>query len=153
MTELLEGIKEWPIVWGWIALFCIVFLRAGATYGLGRAVAAGIVRRKRSGESTNVAIVHINKWGPIAITASFLTVGVQSVVNFSAGLILMPVRRYLLGLIPGAAIWATVWLTVGLGAVVAVLAGGPGVAIVVGLTIVLVIGVVWRVRKTKNVDA
>lgn len=153
MTELLENIKEWPIALGWVTLFCIVFLRAGATYGLGRAAAAGFIRSKRSGESTHVAIVHINKWGPIAVTASFLTVGVQSVVNFSAGLIVMPVRRYLLGLIPGAAIWATLWLTVGLGAVVAVLAGPPGTALVGGGVLIIIGVVVWRIRNARSVDS
>ena len=153
MTELIEEIREWPIALGWITLYCIVFLRAGATYGLGRAAAAGYLRNKQPKENTSSAVEFLNKWGPLAITASFLTVGVQSAINFSAGLILMPVRRYLLGLIPGAALWATIWLTAGLSAIVAVLAGPPW--LIAGLIVVVaaVVFGVRRLRKPEQVDA
>lgn len=147
MTEMLETIKEWPIALGWITLYCIVFLRAGATYGLGRAVAAGFVRNKRSTENTSKAISLINKWGPLAIAVSFLTVGVQSVINFSAGLITMPVRRYLLGLIPGAALWATMWLTAGLGAIMAMIAGPMWLNVTV---IVAIVAIVFGIRHWRK---
>ncbi len=143
---MFETIREWPLHWGWLALYCIVFLRASATYGLGRAVAAGFMRNKKSEESTSKAIDYINKWGPIAVMLSFLTVGVQSVINFSAGMMLMPMRRYLLGLIPGAALWATLWLTAGLGAILAVIAGPTWVTIVLIVAVVVAFFAVryWR---------
>lgn len=120
MTNIVERVGEWPLLWGWLALFGIVLVRAGGTYGLGRAVAAGVVRGREPSERTAWAMQRINRWGPWAVAASFLTVGVQTVVNLSAGLMRMTFGRYLRGLLPGAVIWATIWATAGLGAIVAI---------------------------------
>ncbi|MGZ8737859.1 MAG: hypothetical protein ACXWW7_11900 [Nocardioides sp.] len=45
---------------------------------------------------------------------SFLTVGVQSAVNASAGVLRMPLRFYLPGLAVGALLWAGIYLAVGM---------------------------------------
>ncbi|MEL4358467.1 MULTISPECIES: DedA family protein [unclassified Luteococcus] len=99
------------------ALFVIVLLRAGLTYLLGRLAAAGgrHTRAARVMERPGFmqAVERINQLGAPVVTLSFLTVGVQTVVNFSAGFLRMPLWRYLPALAAGAVIWAMVYASVG----------------------------------------
>lgn len=124
MSGWIESIRSWPWVWAWLTFFVIVLLRAGSTYAIGRAVTAGVLRRREPGPRTLVAMRQVERWGPPAVTASFLTVGAQTAVNFAAGLGRMTVGRYLTVLVPGAAVWATIWSTIGISAVYAVFTGG-----------------------------
>jgi membrane protein DedA with SNARE-associated domain len=62
-----------------------------------------------------LALVH--RWGPLAVTAAYLTVGVQTAVFVASGLVRMPYARFVVASIPGSVAWALVWGTVGLGAV------------------------------------
>ncbi|MDO5737225.1 MAG: VTT domain-containing protein [Propionibacteriaceae bacterium] len=106
------------------ALFVIVMLRANATYWLGRAIIAGAGRSRwarlldtrayRTGSSW------LNRWGPPAVALSFLTVGVQTMVNLSAGVSRMPMRRYLPSVTVGSVIWAFLYGTVGFAGFVAI---------------------------------
>ena len=123
MSSLVESIRAWPWVWAWLAFFVIVFLRAGATYLIGRGIAAGVLRDRDPGPRARWAMVRVQRWGPPAVTVSFFTVGAQTAVNLGAGLARMTGPRYLTGLIPGAAIWATVWATIGMSAFLAVFSG------------------------------
>lgn len=141
----MDEIRSWPFLWAWLVLFAIVLLRAGATYALGRLVAAGVVRRWQPGERAQRAVDRVHRWGPPVVALSFLTVGAQSAVNAAAGLARMPVSRYLLGLVPGAAIWATVWSTVGFAAFYAVVElseGRPGSLAVVVVTALVIAALV-----------
>ncbi len=126
MTDALEAIRTWPWAWGWSALFIIVTLRAGATYGIGRAIAAGWTNRRELSPVTTEAMTKVVRWGPPVVTVSFFTVGAQTVINFAAGLSKMTLPRYLSGLLPGAAVWATIWFTVGMGVIEAVRRGEAG---------------------------
>lgn len=59
------------------------------------------------------------RWGVLAVPLSFLTVGVQSAVNATAGLTRVPLVRYLPAVSVGALLWAVVYATVGLAAIYA----------------------------------
>ena len=128
-------------------LFVIVMLRANATYWIGRGAAAG-TRRWRASEGTpspawQRARRLVNRWGPIAVVFCFLTVGIQTAVNATAGVTRMPLRRYLPAVTLGSVIWASVYATAGLAAVRAWLAAAarsPVAATVVA--VLLVVGVV-----------
>ena len=124
------------------ALFVIVLFRAQGTYWLGRAVTASAVRLRRGREQDHdpvrsptwwtrvvfaverwsygpggrraVALVH--RWGPLAVTLSFFTVGIQTAVNAAAGLTRMAYGRYLLAMVPGCVAWALIYATVGFAA-------------------------------------
>ncbi len=153
-----EQIRSWPWAWAWLTLFAIVLLRAGATYGIGRLVAAGVVRRRPPGPRLQAAVDRVERWGPPVVTASFLTVGAQTVVNAGAGLARMSVPRYLVGLVPGAALWATVWSTVGAGVFLAALRSGTdrGQAVAVAVAAVVLVAVVAAVasrRRRGRLDA
>lgn len=124
MNDVIESIRSWPWLWAWLAFFMIVLVRAGATYGIGRAIAAGVLRDRRPGPKVGRAMQQVHRWGPPAVTVSFFTVGAQTAINLGAGLSRMTLPRYLTGLLPGAAIWATIWSTIGMSAFLAVFSGG-----------------------------
>ncbi|MCK0117474.1 VTT domain-containing protein [Isoptericola sp. S6320L] len=110
----LDGFPFWAV---YVVAFCIVMARAQATYWLGRGVARGMggtrVARLLASPRAVEVIDRIHRWGPPAVTVSFLTVGVQTVVNLAAGYLRMPFGRYLVALTFGCLIWAAVWTTVG----------------------------------------
>jgi membrane protein DedA with SNARE-associated domain len=153
----MEEIRSWPWAWAWLTLFVIVLLRAGATYGIGRLVAAGVLRRREPGPRVRAAAERVDRWGPPVVTASFLTVGAQTVVNAGAGLARMTFPRYLVGLVPGAALWATVWSTIGAGAFLVALRTGRerGEAVwlaVAALVLVVVVAAVASRRRRGRVE-
>lgn len=149
---MMEEIRSWPWAWAWLALFAIVLLRAGATYGIGRLVAAGVLRRREPGPRLRAAAERVDRWGPPVVTASFLTVGAQTVVNAGAGLAGMTWPRYLVGLVPGAALWATVWSTIGAGAFLVALRTGSerGEAVAVGCVALVLVGVVAALASRRR---
>lgn len=153
MSGVMAEITSWPWGWAWLTLFAVVLLRAGATYGIGRAVAAGTIRRREPGPRLQRAVERVEQWGPPVVTASFLTIGAQTAINAAAGLVGMTVPRYLLGLVPGAALWATIWSTVGAGLFVAASRAGAGqdeALLVVALVVVLVVTVGVVAHRTRR---
>lgn len=137
------------------ALFVIVMLRANATYWIGRGVVAGS-RRFRSSEGDpspawQRAQSLVHRWGPLAVVFCFLTVGIQTAVNATAGISRMPLRRYLPAVTLGSMLWATIYATVGLAAAqawVAAAARSPAAAAAVAVVLVgAVIVIVWYRRS------
>ncbi|GAB3250992.1 DedA family protein [Arthrobacter pigmenti] len=119
------------------ALFVIVMLRANATYWAGRGIAAGgrrtrLVRRLDSPGMRRAEAI-IARWGAPAVALCFLTVGIQTAINATAGIGRMPLRRYLPAVIVGSALWAVLYATVGLAVLnawLAAVAGSPlGIAL------------------------
>lgn len=150
MSEILDQMRSWPWGWAWLGFFVVAVLRAGATYLLGRGITAGFLRWRSPGERTLMMMDRVGRWGAPTVTLSFLTVGVQTAVNLAAGLIAMPWPRYLLGLLPGAAIWATIWTTIGMAAFFAAFGGLRGEPLVLALgllMVVLIATLVWRSRR------
>lgn len=150
----IDGVPYWII---YAAAFAIVFVRAQATYWVGRGVARGTGNtrwaRRLEGERAQRAIATINRWGPIAVTLSFFTVGVQTVINLTAGYTRMRLPRYLAALLPGCAIWAAIWTTIGIAAfntTVLLAAGSPvGLAVLVLLVVGLVAWIVVASRRRR----
>ena len=105
----------YPIVVG--ALFLIVLARSNATYWVGRLVANGAHRTRAAqwmdSEGYRRAVDRLNRWGAPAVSLSFLTVGVETVVNLAAGAARMPLVRYIPATIVGSIAWAFLYATVG----------------------------------------
>ncbi len=177
MTEVVRayGLDGLPLVVVLLVLFVAVLARSHATYWAGRAVARGaryegthrhgprlwqrtVDRLARFAATplarTGIALVH--RWGPLAVTAGYLTVGVQTAVFAAAGLLRMPYLRFTVASLPGSVAWAAVWGTVGLGAVwgaVALAAGSPwGVVALLAVAAVVAL-VVARVRRRRATGA
>lgn len=122
MEELIEG---WPV---WLAfgfLFCGAFVRGNATYWLGRGIRRGGERSRarerlhrpgmRRAEET------VRRFGAPAVSLGFLTVGFQTAINLSAGMLRMPLSRFVPAVVVGAVLWAALYTTVGLAVVDAAL--------------------------------
>jgi membrane protein DedA with SNARE-associated domain len=93
----------------------------------------------------------VARWGAPVVIVSFLTVGIQTLVNLAAGVLRMPLRRYLPALTVGAIIWAFLYATVGFATFAAwrqVYQLSPVVAIatVVVLLVALAAYIVWQLR-------
>lgn len=140
-------------------LFVIVFLRANATYWVGRLITKGVertrVRRLMASPGYQRAVERLNQWGPPVISASFLTIGFQTLVNLAAGATRMPLVRYLPAMVVGCVMWAFLYGTVGAAgweSFAVLWARNPAVALVAGVTAVsaLVVFIVWRVRQAKR---
>lgn len=110
----------WDAHWSVVAagLFVIVMARANGTYWLGR---LGLTQGRRTrlshwldSPSYDRAAGWLNRWGAPAVSLSFLTVGVQTLVNLAAGVARMPLRRYLPAVTVGCIMWAMIYATIGL---------------------------------------
>ncbi|MFJ3384471.1 MULTISPECIES: DedA family protein [unclassified Curtobacterium] len=143
MPSFIEGL---PFRWLVLSLFVIVFCRAQATYWIARGAVAG-ASRSRWGRWLDSGAVRrgsalLDRFGLPLLTLSFVTVGLQTVMNAAAGLARVPWWRYLVAMVPGCVAWAFLYATVGLAvfwAVVAALAGSPwGIAAVAALVVLLV---------------
>lgn len=105
----LKGQPLWIV---YLSLFCIAFLRAQATYWIGRGLGAGLDRSRfarRLGARLHRAEALVNRFGPPAVTLSFLTWGLQTAINLAAGATRMRLPRYLVALAFGSLIWAAVY--------------------------------------------
>lgn len=115
----------WPYWATFLFFFAGALARAHATYGLGRGLRAGGARSRCAdrlrGERIERAEAYVARLGPLAVTLSFLTVGVQTLVNAAAGALRMPLWRYTPAAIAGSLAWAAIYTTVGFAVVEAAL--------------------------------
>lgn len=106
-----------PLIAVVAALWVIVMLRANATYWLGRAIATGTARTKwrKMLESEHYETGHrwLERWGAPAVTVSFLTIGIQTMVNLAAGVMRMSMKKYLPAVAIGSVLWAVMYGTIG----------------------------------------
>lgn len=153
-------LEELPFWWLVLALVVVVFCRAQGTYWSARVAVAG-ASRARWGRWLDSAAVRrgsalLDRWGLPVISVSFLTVGLQTIVNAAAGVARVPWWRYTVAMLPGCVAWAIVYATVGLAVfwtVVATVAGSPwGVAALVALVLASV-AAVWTVRRRRRLAA
>ncbi|MCG7426573.1 VTT domain-containing protein [Helcobacillus sp. ACRRO] len=117
---MLDWIRSLPLIPAIAFLLVVIYLRAGATYALGRFATqlAHRSRLRRFLESAAVASAQdkLARWGAPLVALSFLTVGFQTAVNAAAGVVRMPLRRYLPALAVGGFLWAVIYATAGLAA-------------------------------------
>lgn len=111
---MIEGLP-FPLAFG--VLFVIVMVRANATYWIGRGVESGAERTRMAkalgSPRFRRAQEVVARWGAPIVTVSFLTVGIQTLVNLAAGVARMPLRRYLPAVVLGSVLWALLYATVG----------------------------------------
>ncbi len=153
MPTFLDELPFWPLV---AALLVIVFCRALATYWVARLAVTG-ASRSRLGRWVDGAAVRrgsalLDRWGLPVVAVSFLTVGLQTVMNAAAGLARVAWWRYTAAMLVGCVAWALVYATVGLAvfwAVLAAVAGSQwGVA---AIALVVAVGAVgWVVLRRRR---
>lgn len=151
----IAGVPYWVV---YLAAFGIVLVRAQATYWAGRGLARGTVRtrvaERLAAPRAAAWVARVHRWGPPAVTLSFLTVGIQTVVNLAAGYLRMPFGRYVAALVVGCAAWAAVWTTVGVaavhGAVVLAARSPVALALLAAGGVALVVGLVRRTARSRR---
>lgn len=132
-------------------LVLVAFCRGSATYALGRWV-------RRTGDASRWARRLerpmfrrserlVGRFGPPAVSASFMTVGLQSAMNLTAGFLRMPLRHYLPAVAVGALIWAGMYLSVGIAFLAAASSSSAGSALLVVVLILIVAGLAVVVRR------
>ena len=150
---------SFPIAVTWLIMFGIIICRAGGTFLLGRLARKGIRRFDRiekimSGPKYRRAEDTIDRFGAPVVALSFLTVGLQTVVNLAAGTTGMRYRRYVPALAVGGSLWALIYSTVGfLGfkAVAKAYQAEPGLTVGLALVFVIaIIGLVIGLRKDRT---
>ncbi len=127
-------------------------VRGGVTYWVGRGLRGAGERRRRLAAHPAVlrAETLVGRVGAPVVSLSFLTVGVQTAVNAAAGLLRMPTRHYLPALVVGAALWATVYTTVGFAVLYAVHGrGGWWWAVAAAVAVALVAVATVRARGSE----
>lgn len=153
--------------WGLFAVFfAVVLVRTQATYWAARLVATWSAdeRRRRprwvvragrwlEGLARGRGTRAVERWGLLAVPASFLATGTKTAVNGAAGLLRMPYGRYTAAMLVGCLVHATIYATVGWAAwtaAVAALSGSPWGA---GALAVLVLGALswtaWALRRRR----
>lgn len=158
---MMDSIVSLPFVWAFLILFVVAMLRSNATYWAGRGLAAGGRRTTMGKRMDSPAVLRAEKviarWGAPAVSASFLTVGVQTAINMSAGLCRMPLRRYIPATVVGSIAWAGIYATIGLAAFDAALAAAAGsppalLLLVLAVGAVALGGHLFRVSRTRKLD-
>lgn len=153
-----EWLQDWPVPVIFLAGVLGAGARSQATYWIGRGVAAKVLGARWShrleGARTKRAIASIERWGMPIVPLSFLTIGFQTAINGSAGLIRIGWLRYTLWAIPGWVMWSVLWTGIGFATVLGVLALAAhspwalagGVVLVVAVVTVIVL----RLRRRRD---
>ena len=114
---MLERIHSLPYPWVFLFFWCLAMMRSHTMYWIGRGITAGTARSRWVSLLESPVYARAQawsaRWGVLAVPVSFLTVGIQSVIQLSAGVARMPLRRYLPAVIVGCVIWAFIWGTGG----------------------------------------
>jgi membrane protein DedA with SNARE-associated domain len=84
--------------------------------------AGGWLRRVSEGRGLRA----VQRWGLLAVPASFLATGTKTAVNGAAGLLRMPFGRYTAAMLVGCALHATIYATVGWAAWTAAVSAATG---------------------------
>jgi membrane protein DedA with SNARE-associated domain len=150
---MLDRLAALPFWQAFAALFVIVMARSNATYWVGRGAVAGWQRyRGAHGELTRRAESLLRSLGPFAVTLSYLTIGIQTAVHLTAGVMRMPLRFYLPAAVVGSAAWAVLYATIGLAVVQAWIAAEAGSWWgLAALAVLLAAGVAtWVVRSRRH---
>jgi len=149
---MLDTLAALPVWQAFLALFASAMVRSNGTYWVGRGAMAGWRRHRGTrGDLTARAEALLRRFGPFAVTLSYLTVGIQTAIHLTAGVVRMPVRWYLPAAVVGSALWAVLYATVGLAVVQAWLAAEAGSWWGVAVVVVVVAGaVVWVVSRRRR---
>lgn len=107
---------EWPFLLVWVLFFIGGAVRGTFMHWLGRRVRRFDQGRKGLADRPSVQRAErlVRRFGAPAVALCYLTVGVQSAVMIASGVLLMPWTRFVPATLVGAALWATLYTTVGM---------------------------------------
>ena len=145
---MLERIHSLPYPWVFLFFWCLAMMRSHTMYWIGRGITAGTARTRWVSLLESPVYARAQawsaRWGVLAVPVSFLTVGIQSVIQLSAGVARMPLHRYAAATAAGAIAWASVDTTIGMAILTAWLTGPTGRLICLLMLTALALAVVIR---------
>ena len=145
---MLERIHSLPYPWVFLFFWCLAMMRSHTMYWIARGITAGTARTRWVSLLESPVYARAQawsaRWGVLAVPVSFLTVGIQSVIQLSAGVARMPLRRYVAATAAGAIAWAAVYTTIGMAILTAWLTGPTGRLICLLMLTALALVVVIR---------
>ena len=145
---MLERIHSLPYPGVFLFFWCLAIMRSHTMYWIGRGITAGTARTRWVSLLESPVYARAQawsaRWGVLAVPVSFLTVGIQSVIQLSAGVARMPLRRYVAATAAGAIAWAAVYTTIGMAILTAWLTGPTGRLICLLMLTALALVVVIR---------
>ena len=152
---MLERIHSLPYPGVFLFFWCLAMMRSHTMYWIGRGITAGTARTRWVSLLESPVYARAQawsaRWGVLAVPVSFLTVGIQSVIQLSAGVARMPLRRYVAATAAGAIAWAAVYTTIGMAILTAWLTGPTGRLIcLLMLTALALIVVIRRSRVMRG---
>ncbi len=144
--------EDWPYAAAFAFFFALAMARSNATYWAGRGLRAGGGRtrlaRLLDGPGIARAESVVRRVGPVAVTLSFLTIGVQTAINAAAGVLRMPLRHYLPASALGSLAWAGIYTTIGFAVLTAWLRGDAGPwLLVAAVAVAVVVIATWLLRS------
>lgn len=155
-------VDGWPFWAVYLLFFCGAMVRAHVTYAAGRGLRAGATRAAHpTAADTWLARLsrHIDRpgvqraerlmsrYGAPLVTLSFLTVGIQTVLNAAAGALRMDLRRYTPAAVVGSLLWAGVYTTAGFAALDVVRGTLPWWWLLIALGLVTLVVLVTRLVR------
>jgi membrane protein DedA with SNARE-associated domain len=157
---MVDWILGQPFAVAMALLTLVACFRSQCTYWLGRGIRAGVVKAKWAQRlvegKAQLATAKLEKWGWPIIPASFLTVGFQTAVHLTAGLLGWRWPRYTLAASIGWLAWGAIYAAGGLGvfmAAAAIFQRSPILAVAfVKLIAVAIIAICWWRSKKLTFD-
>ena len=144
---MLERIHSLPYPGVFLFFWCLAMMRSHTMYWIGRGITAWTARSRWVSLLESPVYARAQawsaRWGVLAVPVSFLTVGIQSVIQLSAGVARMPLRRYVAATAAGAIAWAAVYTTIGMAILTAWLTGPTGrlICLLILTALVLVVAI------------
>ncbi|MDO4242602.1 MAG: VTT domain-containing protein [Actinomyces sp.] len=147
---MMHRIGDLPYTWVFLLFWSGGMMRSNTIYWIGRSITAGTARSRWSTMLDSPMYLTAQswtaRWGVLAVPLSFLTIGLQSFIQLSAGVARMPLRRYVPATAVGAVAWATIYTTIGM-AVLAAWYSSPAGRVVSVVLVGVVIGSVILQRR------
>lgn len=149
--------KEWfdalPIEVALAFMWVVGIVRTSIVYALGALAAEGGARLDRIRKAMDSPLYRkarrlINRWGVIAVSLCFLTVGLQTAVIITTGFTKMPLRRWVPAMLLGTFIWACIYTTIGF-AILAALGLEPWMFPLALAIIITVMVIVAQLRELR----
>lgn len=150
----MDRINALPYGWVFLFFWCGAMMRSHTMYWIGRAVTAGTARSRWAAMLDRpmyaTAQAWTARWGVLAIPMSFLTVGLQSFIQFSAGVARMRLRHYIPATAVGAVAWATIYTTIGMAVLGAWLTSTTGRIVSVAILAAFIASVILQHRRLEQ---
>lgn len=168
-----DVVQDWPFWAVYLLFFCVATARSHATYAVGRGLRAGASRsghrpapvagadpapvapptsrlaRRLDGPGLRRAEALMARYGAPLVTLSFLTIGVQTLLNAAAGGLRMPLRRYVPAAALGSLLWAGLYTSAGFAALDAVRGALPWWRLLVVLGLIGMVALISRALRSR----